>query len=662
MPETSVNPQDPQGGFRTAALSPQPQEDQGSRQDPFEERLPPGPGQIGWKPEQQQPQEIPFGFQQLERSINPYIPTALNPSLRDRSANDWGTPDYVLNGMNNYADGELPQGQYVPTERDIPGIIHNATMVLGRFGPPTIGMPMINAGRSFLAAQQAYNGPAFQKGALQAAQLNERQAILQMKITENRLQEMLRRYSAVFHTFGPDESGKDYNADKLHQHVGDLAREYGDHYMLNLLNTKDWGAVDRHLKNLDGVGQDVSKTNQLINLERNKLKLKQEQQEQEESDRTRKEWGVDSVTPTTVGQPAAGQPVATSPTAPRPSAATGEEPSPTPTAEPTAEPTAGAKYTVPQAPERVSKAAQQLQMGEKPALPTDPKVVGAVDAHRAKLDDYMQNLIGDQKLTPDEIKARIRAVNPALGNTVQELLDGVIEPTSTASIRPEIRLAAGLAHRIDPNWMRNSQKVKSQKDMEARKAEVGALRTDLGQVEKNRSMLRSVIVKNVSDMHYLLKLADKLKQRGLDSQIPIINNMIRRGDQELTGDPDLAAFFAQLRTVRSDSGRIMSTGSSGTGAVYPVSAQKEAEKFFPPGVTYGQLEAITKVLKRDYSNKLQPITDEVNQLHGRINERLGTQPPAPASDADIERALTAEDVRVVGGKTYYLRNGKWHDD
>lgn len=271
MPETNINQlQGQQGGFRTASL---PDRDSGSQQqDPFQERLPPAPGQFGSKAEP--PQEIPFGFQQLERSINPYIPTALNPSLRDRAPRDWGSPDYVLDGMNKYPDGEMPQGQYVPTERDIPGIIHNATMTLGRFAPPMIGMPMINAGRSFLAAQQAYNSPAYQKGAERAAQVNSQQAILQMKIADYRLSEMLRKYSSVFATFGPDESGKNYNADKLHEEVSRIASEYGDHYMQNLLNTKDWGAVDRHLKHLDGTGQDLKKTNQQLDRDIKQERLK----------------------------------------------------------------------------------------------------------------------------------------------------------------------------------------------------------------------------------------------------------------------------------------------------------------------------------------------------------------------------------------------------
>jgi hypothetical protein len=645
--------------------------------DTFQWQLTPAPGQFGApKPEQQaqatpresDDQDRPYGFSG-KQSVVPYVPTAQNPALRDRPASEWGTDDWVLRGMDNYQGG-IPTGMHVPTESDILPNIHNNAMFWGRWGPPSIGMPAIQAAQYTAQAQQAFN-----KGYREQAQLNWQQAQHTMQIQKYRQDEMLTQYSNAYEAWGPkvDANGKTTAGDteKFRRRIEEVARSHGDTTVLRMLAEDDWPGLDNLMKSYDSHGQDLNKTAALLRIQAEQLKLKEAQEKSRQQEQQRKQWFG---TPTPASPPATDQPQ-TAPTAPEAPAAPKPETTPdhpdatteTPDATPptadttTAAPTAPS-YQVPLAPQRVNQAAQAAQMDGKPALPKDDAIRGAVEGQRERLDDYMHSLINDKGLKGDEVLARARAANPAMGDLVQGLLDGTTELTPTASAKPSMQIATQIARRIDPDFTRTAQKKKDQREMDARRAEIAPLRQALGQQEKMRSNIRDTVVKNVRDMDYLVRLARRLRERGLETQIPIVDDIVRRGRRTVTGDPDVAAFDAQLRNVRTDVGRILSTGSSGTGAVYPVSVQKEMREFFAGGISVPQLEATIAVIKRDYNNKLGPISDEINSLNGRIAQISGTQPPAPISDADIARELSAEETRKIGDKTYYRRNGKWYDE
>jgi hypothetical protein len=289
-----------------------------SQQDYFRERLPPAPGQYGYKPTDtedrvQNPQEkIPYGFLRMAQGTNPYIMTSQNPALRDRPHNDWGTPDYVLQGMLGYPEGETPQGNFVPGEADMGPMVHNMTMEFGRFAAPGIGMPMINAGRSWLAGTQAY-----QKGAMQAAAVNRENAILQMKIADYRLSQLLRRYSSAFADYGPgkDQAGSDYNADKFTDAIRAIATEFHDTTVLNMLDNQDLGALERHLKHLDGTGQDLKKTLQMLNIENAKERNKWLKDRNDAAEK-KKQDDETAIAPFRTPNPIGGTPAPHAPTGP----------------------------------------------------------------------------------------------------------------------------------------------------------------------------------------------------------------------------------------------------------------------------------------------------------------------------------------------------------
>jgi hypothetical protein len=426
--------------------------------------------------------------------------------------------------------------------------------------------------------------------------------------------------------------------------------ENNDHNMLHLLDRGDMAGVDKLLKYLDSNGQDLKKAKEVLDIQLAQEKLKQAQEKTKQQEAQRSEWfGTTPPAAPSAAKPDTGQPAQRAPGAPDAQPPTSERPDTT-------------GYQVPLAPQRINQAAQDAQMGGNPALPKDDAIKSAVANQREKLNDYMHNLVNDKSLTPDEVMARARAANPAMGDLVEDLLNGRTVLTATASAKPSMQIAAALAGRMDPDWTTTAQKKKDQRELDARRASIRPLSNTLGVQEKMRSNIRDTVVKNVRDMDYLLQLARRLKQKGLETQIPIIDGAIREGRRLVSGDPDVAAFDAQLRNVRTDVGRILSTGSSGTGAVYPVSVQKEMREFFDKGITVPQLEATIGVIKRDYSNKLRPITDEINALNGQIAQISKTQPPPPVSDDDIARELSADETQTIKGKTYYKRNGRWYDE
>lgn len=249
----------------------------------FQWALPPAPGQFGAKPPQQQPtapaDPAPYGIGRV-KPITPYTPTWQNPALRDRSAGDWGTDDWVYQGMNNYPEGATPEGMHMPTEGDLPGNIHNAVMGLGRYAAPNIAMPMIAAGKYFGSWQQGY-----QKGQMQAAQFNHQQFLQAASVAAYRLQDLLRKYGDVWAEYGPSDDGKYAgNDERLKEELRRVATAAGDTNVINLLDRGDMGAIHRLMQHLDGQGQDLNKTLKLYQIEEAKTRLQLQKQKAQDAE------------------------------------------------------------------------------------------------------------------------------------------------------------------------------------------------------------------------------------------------------------------------------------------------------------------------------------------------------------------------------------------
>ncbi|PWT76106.1 MAG: hypothetical protein C5B60_04505, partial [Chloroflexi bacterium] len=522
-------------------------------------------------------------------------------------------------------------GPYAPQPADYAGIIQRAGGTFTRMGAGAVQVPawmMIGHAKEFW--------DAFRQGRLENARIHQAEFRNAMEATVFKQEQVAREYGAVYAAFGPHkEDGKDVpgDEDRLRSELMRVANKYQDDTVLRMLEHGGPGSAARIIEHLDAQNKDLSKVLQQMNLqsktleiEKRKEDLERSRQKDAEAAKERSDWlGGQRIeppeTPAVPEAPAApAAPGAPSPT-PAPSVVKAAEKPPTPDEPPVPKPPAAPaapSYSVPQAPSaRVRAAAQAEQAGEKPTLPKDPAIRDAVGGQRAKLDEYMNNLINDATITPDQVKARASAANPAIGNLVNGLLDGSIELTKQDSDKPQNRLAAALAKRIDSNYERTGKEKQDKREIEGRKFQVRPLQRALGQQYALRANLNDILGKNIYDMNLLLNLADKLKDKGLETEIPIIDRWVREGRRMVGGDPDVQKFYAQLTQVRTDVGRVFSTGSAGTGAVYPVSAQKEMREFLDTGLNVEQLRATVAVIKSDYKNKLAPITTQINELSGR---------------------------------------------
>jgi hypothetical protein len=296
-------------------------------------------------------------------------------------------------------------------------------------------------------------------------------------------------------------------------------------------------------------------------------------------------------------------------------------------------------------------------MGNKTFIPKNTTVQGAVQKQLDALNKYMSDVADDKSLNPDQIHALVRAANPQMDDLVSNMLDGGGELTNKDA--KTMAIAGRIAHAIDKDYTQHGQRRREMRDFAYRQAETRPITADLGNKERQRSTLRGYIGKNAADMEQLVQLAQRLKDRGLESQIPMLNDLFRKGVTKFEGDPDMAMFYAQLMTVRYDSGRIFASSASGTGNV-AVHTQKESEHLWDTGLTTNQLKGVVAMMKKDYGNILQPITDEVNQLHERLAKVWDKQPDPPVSDEDISNVLTATETRLINGRLYYKKDGEWY--
>ena len=649
-------------------------------------------------------------------------PPRQEPYIRSRTdtrPSAWGKPDFALQGTLRDPRGGMAQGPFMPQPHEWPGIINSTSRNLGNLGSGVIATLARAIGMFSNEYWVAARAQQTHRAAMAAANFNlySKQLVFQ-QMQENR------EYGAAFGAYGPhdDERGKQIKGDgaALDNAIREIAHRHQDTAVLNALDRRGPPAVERLIQGRESWGQDHGKMLTQMRLrylaETARLKLEQEKAKLANIQAQNREWfgegGAPVATPSTeTPSETPAEPTEEAPETPETPDKTPETSEATPPETPETPESQAAKTTetpaetaetpaktpettgqaavapvtpirkvpaaaapergpaperapdLPLAPPRINDAAQRVQMGEKigDITPKNDAVRGAVEKQKGALDNYMHGLVDPNNgLTPDQVKARARAANPAMGDYVQNLLDGNIQLTPAASAKQSLGIS--LAKRIDPNWERTAQIKRDQREREDRVAQVAPIRQTLGQQEKLRSNLRDVLGKNINDMNYLLLLAKKLRDKGYETDIPAIDRHLIEAQRLWAGDPDAQAFDAQLRNVRTDIGRVFSSGAAGTGAVYPVSTQKEMREFLQPGLTLAQLERTIQVVKQDYANKLSKVTDEVNLGHNRIAQILGGKAPEPLSDDDTMRQITADQTVIRNGKFYYFYNGKWHDD
>lgn len=134
---------------------------------------------------------------------------------------------------------------------------------------------------------------------------------------------------------------------------------------------------------------------------------------------------------------------------------------------------------------------------------------------------------------------------------------------------------------------------------------------------------QSVFLKNVQQVK-------KYSEAGVAGSVPAINKWIQAG-RKATGDPDVAAFDAAIKTASREYARIMSGPTSN--AQLTVSAQANADEMLSNVMNKEQLDAVITVMEQDIKNSIQSADETMTAIRSSISAN-GNQ-GAPGQDAGV---------------------------
>lgn len=156
-------------------------------------------------------------------------------------------------------------------------------------------------------------------------------------------------------------------------------------------------------------------------------------------------------------------------------------------------------------------------------------------------------------------------------------------------------------------------------------AEYKANSASLASLTKSYDAITAFEQTAVRNGERLLELADKTDATG----VPIVERWIRAGRQA-TGDPDVAAFNAQLQVYRTEAARIL-TNPNLSGQLTD-SARKEVEHFMGPGASAQQIRGVVSLLRNDFDNRKKTLESQINTTRDRIERNVGPGQNRRATD------------------------------
>lgn len=169
-------------------------------------------------------------------------------------------------------------------------------------------------------------------------------------------------------------------------------------------------------------------------------------------------------------------------------------------------------------------------------------------------------------------------------------------------------------------------------DVVAGQAERKAVGQSMVAVRKMHDAVEAYSQTALGNGEKLLELAQKADATG----VPLIEKWIRAGRQA-TGDPDVAAFNAQMTLFRNEVAKI-ATNPNLTG-VLTVESQREMEKALSNSASVGQIKSVLDTLKGDVARRRRSLTDQIQNQKDTISGK----PAAPATaDGDYSHLWTTK--------------------
>lgn len=134
---------------------------------------------------------------------------------------------------------------------------------------------------------------------------------------------------------------------------------------------------------------------------------------------------------------------------------------------------------------------------------------------------------------------------------------------------------------------------------------------------------QSVFLKNVQQVK-------KYSEAGVAGSVPAINKWIQAG-RKATGDPDVAAFDAAIKTASREYARIMSGPTSN--AQLTVSAQANADEMLSNVMNKEQLDAVITVMEQDIKNSIQSADETMTAIRSSISANGNQGAPSGVASA-----------------------------
>jgi hypothetical protein len=146
-----------------------------------------------------------------------------------------------------------------------------------------------------------------------------------------------------------------------------------------------------------------------------------------------------------------------------------------------------------------------------------------------------------------------------------------------------------------------------------------------------------------------LGVLEQLADRVDDTGVPVLNRWIRSGRKAIAGDPDVTAFDAQMRFVKTEAARVVNNPNL-TG-VLTNEAQEEMDKVFTgQGITSDQIHTLAALMRGDAQRRASSLEETMRARRENIRsgtlpgDKPPTRPDQGASGGDAARLQSARDA------------------
>ena len=154
----------------------------------------------------------------------------------------------------------------------------------------------------------------------------------------------------------------------------------------------------------------------------------------------------------------------------------------------------------------------------------------------------------------------------------------------------------------------------------------------LTQLTKTKNSIEQFENTAIKNGDALVQLAQKVDQTG----IPVVERWLRAGKQA-TGNPDVAAFNAQMQLYKAEVAKIL-TNPNLTGVLTDYS-QQEITRALQPGASFQQIATVHNLLKQDFQRRSSAIDEQISKVMDSFQQKPSKAPAAPAQSSDDKQRL-----------------------